>query len=245
MSEINPNFARSGKIFKTQIIKDNKNPMKKRISAENLSNPKPNDIPDTINDNNTNVFKAQKLLNFRRGNKHMTQIPHHIDQPDVLLGLNEYKETRLRKGFHSIKELTSFKSIPDLPDTIEPINEDNFNVMPRPESMNKIKKLKNEEAKNIENIHNKDVNNKKIEKIQLTDIKERNETEEMKTEENRKNELENEDIEEKQKIISEKNKNMDENGQKREISEKLESDEKKDKFDNDEEKKKEMVKLEE
>ena len=233
MTEQNPNFARSGKTCKTQIIKENKKPIHKIISTRDVTKfatLKQNDIPDTINDNSTNVFKAQKLLNFRREHKHMTQIPQHIDQPDVLLGLNEYKETRLKKGFHSIKKLTSFNSIPDLPDTIEPLNEDNINAMPRPGSMNKIKKLKNEEAKNPENILNKkNIKNRNEEKQQLTDIKERNETEEMKTEENKYNDFEDENIEEKQKIINEKNENIDKNEQKGEISEKKESEEKKDK----------------
>ena len=189
MTEENQKFAGSGKTYKTQIIKENKKPIHKIISQKDVTKfttLKPNDIPDTINDNNTNVFKAQKLLNFRREHKHMTQIPQHIDQPDILLGLEEYKEARLKKGFHSIKKLTSFNSIPDLPDTIEPINEDNFKAMPRPDSMNRIKKLINEEAKNSENIHNKkDIKNRNTEKQQLTDIKERNETEEMKIEENK------------------------------------------------------------
>ena len=70
---------------------------------------------------------AEKLSNFRRENKHMTQIPQQIDKPDILFGLNEYKEINKSSKstrFHSIKKLKSCNSSPDLPDILHPLTED-------------------------------------------------------------------------------------------------------------------------
>ena len=121
--EINPNFIRGGKSFKTQIIKEKPKPktIHKNISTKELKKTSviKSDMPDILNENNSNVFKEEKLLNFRKEHKHMTQLPKQIDKPDTLLGLNEFGKFPIKR-FHSIKKL-NYYPIPDLPDNLEPI----------------------------------------------------------------------------------------------------------------------------
>ena len=183
-------FYRGEKGFKTQIIRQNPKTMHKQISTHSLKKSlaiNSNDRPDSLKEINSNVFKAEKLTNFRKPNKHMTELPHQLDKPDILLGLNEYKEIREKRIFHSIKKLTNFKSIPDAPDTLEPINEDACYQMPKPDSMTNILQCKNEEKKNNEVIPSKKgvVPSLKFGN-NLEDIKEKEESEGLKTEENRK-----------------------------------------------------------
>ena len=167
------------------------------------------DYPDVLNDNNPNVFRAEKLTNFRKSKKHMSQLPPDIDKPDVLFGQNEIKEVKPYKRFHSIKKLTSSKSSPDFPDTLAPIEKDYYHHLPRPESMCNIRKSKKEECKNPEknNLSNKEKPSIEKNEKDLNDIKDRkDETDAMKTDENKdntKNEIEK-PKEEIQKIESDK-----------------------------------------
>ena len=258
MTEANPKFIRGGKNFKTQIVrqKPKQKETHKNISSKDLAKvANLNDIPDTIKENNTNVFKAQKLSsNIRKAYRHMTQLPQQLDQPDILLGLNEYKETRLQqKRFHTIKKVTNSDSIPDLPDTLEPLSENSDNQMPRPDSMFLFRKSYSEE------ITKSKIKNRKSLKIgenKLDDIKEKDEPEVLITEENRENEnketienkeFENMNNEEKQKIKNEKiekDEILDKNEEKIDDEEKKE-DANNDNDINDEEKKKAMKLFEE
>ena len=147
---VKPNFVRGGKMFRTQIYRGNPKTLQKNISSKDLKKASvvKSDEPDILNINNENVFKEEKLLNIRKSRKHMTQLPSQNDQPDILLGLNEYKQFQL-KSFHKLRKICS-NPIPDLPDTLEPIKEDNNSIMLRPDSMNNINFSKNEESKNPE-----------------------------------------------------------------------------------------------
>ena len=200
MSRVKEINDRPTKLSETMMLPKNtnlnlNNPTKKlKKSASNPSN----DFPDILKVKSTNIFKAEKLSNFRRENKHMTQIPQQVDKPDILFGISEYKEINKSSKstrFHSIKKLKSCNSSPDLPDVLVPLTEDFYNTIPRPESMTKIKRSKNEESKNPE-ISNEDTNKRpsvKNEEQNLTDIKEiKNETEE-----NKNNKLNNEQEEKK------------------------------------------------
>ena len=177
--EEKPNFVRGGKLCKTQIYRGNPKTLHKNISSKDLkkSSVVKSDEPDILNVNNSNVFKEEKLLNIRKGRKHMTQLPRQIDQPDILFGLNEYKRFHIT-NFHNLKKLCS-NPIPDLPDTLEPITEDNDNIMPIPDSINNINNSKNEESKNPEKEIKeiKLISSLQLRENQLTDIKEKDENE--------------------------------------------------------------------
>ena len=179
-----PNYVRNKKVYGTAIVKNKRKKVfhdstkKLQRSASAISN----DTPDVLNENNNaNVFKVEKLTNYRKKQKHMTQLPQQIDKPDTLFGLDEYKEVLPQNCFHSIKKLTSNDVIPDLPDTLDPIDENQFNKLPKPESMTNIRKVLEEESKNPEiPLLLED----KI-KSRLDEIPENiNETERLKTEEN-------------------------------------------------------------
>ena len=179
-----PNYVRKKKGYGTAIVKNKRqkafhdSTKKLQRSASAISN----DTPDVLNENNNaNVFKVEKLTNYRKKQKHMTQLPQQIDKPDTLFGLDEYKEVLPQNCFHSIKKLTSTDVIPDLPDTLDPIDENQFNKLPKPESMTNIRKVLEEERKNPEIpllLEDKIKSN-------LYEIPENiNETERLKTEEN-------------------------------------------------------------
>ena len=205
MIEDTSNFVRSSKkTSKTQIVRPNINHNFNHLTPSDLkkiTTLKQNDLPDTLNENNSNIFQAERLFNVRKNHKHMTQIQYHIDKPDILFGLNEYKEARIKKSFHSIKKLSSSNSIPDEPDTLEPIIEDKYEQIPQPESMIKLKKFSKEESKNSENMSKlKNMPILQFDESKLSDIKENEEFEGLKTEDNRDNNNEN-DKEKKEEII--------------------------------------------
>ena len=99
---------------------------------------------------NLNILsnETERLTNFRGENKHMTQMPKQTDKPDILLGLGEYKEVNQPKRFHNVKKLKSSHTVPDLPDTLSPITDNQFKQMPRPESMTNVRKSLNVESQN-------------------------------------------------------------------------------------------------
>ena len=201
--EQKPNFLRGGKLFKTQIYRGNPKTIHKNISSKDLkkSSVVKSDEPDILNVNNVNVFKEEKLLNIRKDRKHMTQLFRQNDNPDILLGLNEYKQFQI-KNFHNLRKLCS-NPIPDIPDILEPIKEDNNNILPSPDSINNVNNSQYEESKNPEKQLKtvKHISSLQLRENQLTDIKEKDETEQI-TEENRKNEDKNE-IKEKEKVKKE------------------------------------------
>ena len=200
MLEKPSDFVRSGKLSKTQIIRPNqKNTFSNLTSSDlkKITTLKQNDVPDTINENNPNIFKSEKLLNIRKRHRHMTQIPHQIDKPDILFGLNEYKEPSQKKFFHPIKRLSSSKLALDLPDTLEPIIEDKFEHFPQPE-LNKSRK--SEESKNSEMLNMKNKSILKLGDSRLSDIKEKEESEGLKTDENRDNKNNDENNEKKEEL---------------------------------------------
>ena len=160
MTEIQPNFIRGKRGLATTVVKQNqKNNINRQSSYKHMRKPsmEDRDMPDVLYENNSKPSKQEKLLNPRKARKHMTQISHQ-DKPDVLFGINEYKEVRAPKRFHSIRKLSSTSQVQDVPDTLEPILDESFKGMPKPDSMTNIKKSKIEESKNSENI------NKSIEK---------------------------------------------------------------------------------
>ena len=167
-----PNYNRDNRQFSTTIIKKgNRNENSSSIMRKSSMDSK--DMPDVLNDNNTNVFKPTKLLNGRQRKKHMTQIPQQ-DVPDVLLGMNEYKEVNIPRKFHSIKKpISSFNQ--DLPDSLEPVNDAATTAIPKSEVLSSIHKMKKEESKNQENTKksiDKSNSTTKVKKSNLQDIKE-------------------------------------------------------------------------
>jgi len=170
-------------------------------------------LPDILKEDNSNVFKAEKLTNFRKPYKHMTQLPQQLDRPDVLFGLNEYKEVHPQNLFHNIKKLNNSSSIHDIPDTLDPIKDNQFNQMPRPESMNNIQSSMKEENKNAE------IANLKLKEKVLSEIPENNnETERVKSEDNnninndnKEEEQQNQNKDDKDKISEKKDERIKEN----------------------------------
>ncbi len=211
MTEEPSNYVRNKKTYGTTIESEKHkkrfNDSADKIKIKKSSTLKSDDLPDSLNDNNSNVFKSEKLTNFRKSHKHMTQLQKHIDMPDTLFGLDEYKEAHPQKNFHSIKKANSSSSIADLPDSLEPINDNQFHQLPRPESMTSLKKSMREDSKNPE-ITNLRLIEKPKEEKKLTEIQENNnETDRIKTEENNiinnKNQEEAERLEKEKKRIEE------------------------------------------
>ena len=178
------------KLSKT-TIKEKNNKMKSDKSNRKLkksASVKTNDIPDTIKMNNSNVFKMEKLSNFRKEPKHTSQKQYPVDQPDVLFGINEFKELSKKNRFHSVRKLKSNNFSQDLPDTFEPLYGDYYSNIPRPSSMSKIKISKIEESKNPEtanikaikmseneeknenNINNENAINKKVGRVKFSTL---------------------------------------------------------------------------
>ena len=197
MTEEQPKYVRNKKTYGTSIVRDNRKNKLNDFSNNIKKSPTllSNDLPDTLKEDNSNVYKVEKLTNFRKPYKHMTQLPQQLDRPDVLLGLNEYKEIHPQNRFHTIKKLNSSSSIHDMPDTLDPIKDNQFSQMPRPESMSNIKRTMKEENKNAEIAHLKLLELPK-EKI-LSEIPENNnETDRVKSEDN--NNINNNNKEEQQ-----------------------------------------------
>ena len=237
MTEEPSNYVRNKKTYGTTIESEKHkkrfNDSADKIKIKKSSTLKSDDLPDSLNDNNSNVFKSEKLTNFRKSHKHMTQLQKHIDMPDTLFGLDEYKEAHPQKNFHSIKKANSSSSIADLPDSLEPINDNQFHQLPRPESMTSLKKSMREDSKNPD-ITNLRLIEKPKEEKKLTEIQENNnETDRIKTEENNiinnnnkeeaeKLEKEKKRIEEEQKKLIDKEKNLEEEIKKFEEQKKME-----------------------
>ena len=150
MTEIMPNYNRDNRQFATTIIKKGQKSNKNENSSSIMrkSSMDSIDMPDVLNDNNTNVFKPTKLLNGRKRKKHMTQIPQQ-DVPDILLGMNEYKEVNIPRKFHNIKKPISSLN-QDMPDSLEPINDAPTSAIPKSQVLTSIHKPKKDESKNPE-----------------------------------------------------------------------------------------------
>lgn len=216
MTEEQPKYVRNKKTYGTSIVRDNRKNKLNDFSNNIKKSPTllSNDLPDTLKEDNSNAYKVEKLTNFRKPYKHMTQLPQQLDRPDVLLGLNEYKEIHPQNRFHTIKKLNSSSSIHDMPDTLDPIKDNQFSQMPRPESMSNIKRTMKEENKNAEiaNLKLLELSKEKI----LSEIPENNnETDRVKSEDN--NNINNNNKEEtKEKEISQNSNNIINNDNKEE-----------------------------
>ena len=174
MTEEETNNVRNKEINGTTITSEKHkkrfNDSADKIKMKKSSTLKSDDLPDILNGNNSNIFQSEKLTNFRKPHKHMTQLQKHIDMPDTLFGLDEYKESHPKKQFHSIKKANSSSSIADLPDSLEPINDNQFHQLPRPESMTSLQKSMRDDNRNPD-ITNLRLIEKPKEEKKLTEIK--------------------------------------------------------------------------
>ena len=191
------NLPYTRKLNKTNI--EGKNPERKNVNISTKyirksATLRSNDHPDILNLNYSKVAKDEKLTSFRK-EVGMSKISQNIDKPDTLFGLNEYKEVKKPKTFHSIKKLRNCNSVIDLPDTFEPLKEDYYNLIPRPDSMTKIKNSIKEESKNQEIIKENPIIKKDENNIHV--IKDKKVENAIKIKENEENNKENDKFSEK------------------------------------------------
>ena len=189
-SQKDPNYMRRQKKFhKSKTIRD--------------------DAPDALHNSNSLVKRSEKLTSTRKNKLHMSQLAKNVDMPDILFGFNEYKELRMFKDTHYTRKLRSSSLNPDLPDVLEPVNENYFPSMPKPY---KIK----EESKNpeITEDYNKEEfikeEIKKEEEIKDEEKKEEEKDNNVKIEqdvfEEKKEEINEDNMEEMKKLEEEKQK---------------------------------------
>ena len=153
MTDIPTNFLRGQKTYRTTVEKPkNKNIGRKQTSTNQMKRItfEDKDQPDILEINYEIPSKPSRTLNARHARRHMTHIPE-TDRPDVLFGIDEYKEARNTRRFHSIRKFSATSSVPDVPDILEPIIDTSSKQMSRPVSITNVKKIKYEESKNSEN----------------------------------------------------------------------------------------------